>query len=298
MDRHRIVVTGATGGLGSAVVEALLRLQPAADLAVSVREPTKAEHLAMRGVRVRQGDFDRPETLDHAFEGAERVLVVSTRHPGNAQRFAAQRSAIDAAIRAGARHVFYTSIVQRLGSRFAAAPGHFDTEDYLEACGTGHTILRNGQYMENLPLFLGASLDTGDLALPPDGPTAWVSRLDLAEGIARLMAAEGPLPRSIFLTGPEALDFSQIAEVAGKAIGRPITRRVVTDEDYVALLAQQGFPEGFAKMLATGFASREAGELAMVDPALEALLGRPLRRLDEVLPGLLAEARATVTAAS
>jgi uncharacterized protein YbjT (DUF2867 family) len=144
--------------------------------------------------------------------------------------------------------------------------------------------------MENLPMFLGKSLMTGDLALPPDGPTAWVSRLDLAEGIARLLLAEGSLPQSVLLAGPEALDFAQIAAAASKAIGRPITRRVVTGDDYVALLAQGGVPEGFAKMLATGFASREAGELAIVDPALEGLLGRPLRRLEEVLPGLLAEA--------
>src|SRR5262245_12240473 len=64
------------------------------------------------------------------------------------------------------------------------------------------------------------SILTGDLALPPDGPTAWVSRIDLAEGIARLMLQKKPLPETVLLAGPEALDFAQVAEIAGLAVGR------------------------------------------------------------------------------
>jgi len=293
-DRRKVVITGATGGLGSAVIAALSRAAPVSELGVSVQSPEKAAHLAARGLRVRQGDFDDPRSLDHAFEGAERVLIVSTRAPSNAARFAQARNAIEAARRCGARHILYTSIVQRPGSRFAAAQGHFDTEAYLEACGTGYTILHNGHYMENLPMFLGASLATGDLPLPADGPTAWVSRLDLAEGIAKLLLAQDRLPENIVLTGPEALDFAAIAQIAGKAVGRPIARRVVSSEEYVALLVTRGFPEGGARLLATGFDSRAAGELAIVDPALEAVLGRKLRRVEEVLPGLIAEVRKEV----
>ena len=221
-DERKVVISGATGGLGSTVIEALLRLAPAAELGVSVREPGKAGDLAARGVRVRHGDFDRPETLDAAFEGAERVLIISTRAPANSARLAQACNAIEAALRCGVRHIFYTSIVQRPGSRFAAAQGHFDTEAYLEACGARHTILRNGHYMENLPMVLGPSIAGGDLALPPDGPTAWVSRLDLAEGIAKLLLAAGKLPESVLLTGPEALDFSDIAP--GSRARRPAVR--------------------------------------------------------------------------
>jgi NAD(P)H dehydrogenase (quinone) len=296
-ERARIIVTGATGGLGSEVIEALLRLAHPAELAVSTTDPHKAAPLQARGLRVRHGDFDRPETLDNAFEGAERLLIISTRAPGNERRFAQARNAIEAAMRGGVRHILYTSIVQRHGSRFEAAQGHLDTEAYLEARGASHTILRNGHYMENLPLFLGVGLATGDLALPPDGPTAWVARADLAEGIARLLLAEKTPPQSLVLTGSEALDFAQIAEIASRALGRPIRRRVIGPEEYIALLVGQGFPQGAASLLASGFASREAGELAIVDSALERLLGRPLRKLEEVLPELLARAAGTARGA-
>src|SRR5689334_14582490 len=143
-DYRRVVITGATGGLGSDVIAQLQRFAPAADLGVSVRLPERAAHLAAAGVRVRRGDFNDTASLENAFEGAARVLLISTRTPGNAARFQEQRNAIEAARRCAVRHVFYTSIVQRPGSPFDVAAGHHDTESYLAASGIPFTVLRNG----------------------------------------------------------------------------------------------------------------------------------------------------------
>ena len=74
----KILVTGATGQLGSKVVEALLASVPAESLAVSVRDTEKASDLRSRGVEVRHGDFDDPTSLDKAFAGVDRLLIVST----------------------------------------------------------------------------------------------------------------------------------------------------------------------------------------------------------------------------
>jgi NAD(P)H dehydrogenase (quinone) len=282
----RIVVTGATGGLGSSVVEQLLRLSPRSLLAVSVRNPDAARHLSERGVGIRRGDFDEPASLAPAFEGAERLLIVSTR-ADNRTRIVQHRNAIDAAHRAGVRHVYYTSIVQRPGSVFAPARGHFDTENYLAASGPAWTIFRNGQYIENLPMFLAPAIATGALALPPDGPTAWVARQDLAEGIARVMIEGGRERESLLLTGPEALDFAQIVAIAARILGRRIARRTISAARFKEMLAARGLSRDAARVLASGFVSRAAGELAAVDPTLADLLGRPLKRVEDVLPDLL-----------
>jgi NAD(P)H dehydrogenase (quinone) len=287
-DYRRVVITGGTGGLGSDVIAQLQRFAPAADLGVSVRLPERAAHLAAAGVRVRRGDFNDPASLENAFEGAARVLLISTRTPGNAARFQEQRNAIEAARRCAVRHVFYTSIVQRPGSPFDVAAGHHDTESYLAASGIPFTVLRNGQYIENLPMFLGDSIFSGELALPQDGPTAWVSRVDLAEGIARLLLQEAPLPQSVSLTGPEALDFAAIAGIASRFVGHPIVRRTLADEEFGKLLARRGLPPPLVRSMTSGFASRAAGELATVDRTLQQLLGRPLLRVADVLPDLLA----------
>jgi uncharacterized protein YbjT (DUF2867 family) len=287
-DFREVVITGATGGLGSDVIAQLQRMAAPSVLGVSVRSPEKAAALAKAGIRVRHGDFNDKASLEQAFAGARRVLLISTRTPGNEARFKEQRTAIDAAIRCGVEHIFYTSIVQRPGSVFDVAQGHFDTEAHLASCGAAYTVLRNGQYIENLPMFLGQSIFTGDLALPQDGPTAWVSRVDLAEGIARLLLSKDTLPERILLTGPEALDFTAIATIAGRTMGHRIVRRTISGKEFASMLERRGLPSQLAQSLATGFASRAAGELAEIDPALHRLLRRPLRRVSEVLPDLLA----------
>jgi NAD(P)H dehydrogenase (quinone) len=101
-----IVVTSATGKLGSAVVRNLLRYTPASHVAVSVRKPEEARLFAAHGVDVRRGDFDEPETLDRSFAGAAQLLLISASGIDHEQRAARHRNAIRAAIRAGVGHVF------------------------------------------------------------------------------------------------------------------------------------------------------------------------------------------------
>jgi NAD(P)H dehydrogenase (quinone) len=294
----RIMVTGATGGLGSTVANHLLRLAPESLLAVSVRQSEAARSLSDRGVAVRQGDFDIPSTLAAAFDGAERLLIVSTRG-GNDERIRQHRNAIGAAVSAGVARIYYTSIVQRSGSAFAVAEGHLQTEQDLAGCGVSYTVFRNGQYMENLPMFLGWGLVGDRLELPRDGPTTWVSRLDLAEGIARIMLAPEDEPsRSLTLTGPEAIDFARVAAIAGSVLGRSIERTIISGDEFVERLVRKGLPIGLALMFESGFRSRARGELGLVSPELEDIIGRPLRTVANELPRLLAQTAKQVASRS
>lgn len=92
-----IIVTGATGGLTGATVDHLLERVPTDDVVLAVRDPTKAQRFADRGVAVRRGDYADPESLKGAFEGAEQVLLVSSSDPG-ADAVSLHRAAIDAAV--------------------------------------------------------------------------------------------------------------------------------------------------------------------------------------------------------
>src|SRR5439155_21512712 len=103
-----IIVTGANGKLGRAVVERLLRLVPAERVGVSVRDLEKARELKERGVRVRRGDFDNAVSLTHAFEGVSQVLIVSSASLGETA-VRQHRTAIDIARKAGAHRILYTS---------------------------------------------------------------------------------------------------------------------------------------------------------------------------------------------
>ena len=271
-----IVVTGATGLLGGAVVERLLGKVPAAEIGVSVRDPAKAEALANRGVRVRRGDYDDAASLAHAFEGAEQLLLVSAAATGE-PALRQHATAIDAARAAGVRRIVYTSHMgANPASAFAPMPDHAATEALLEASGLAFTALRNGFYTASGRMLLGQAFETGELAAPADGPVSWTAHDDLAEAAAIVLTDEGrfegPTPP---LTGSAALD---LAALAAEVLGRPIRRTVLTDAQY-----REALPEPVAEMLLGLFAASRAGEFAAVDPTLGELLGRPPLTVRDVL---------------
>jgi NAD(P)H dehydrogenase (quinone) len=279
-----IIVTGATGLLGSQIVERLLERVPARGIGVSVRKPDRAAGLAGRGVRVRRGDFTDPASLAEAFEGATQVLIVSADTTGEAA-VAQHTAAIDAAVAAGARRILYTSH-QGAGehSLFEPMPDHAATESYLAKVGVAFTALRNGFYAGTVPRLLGRALETGELAAPADGPVSWTAHADLAEAAAITLAEEGrydgPTPP---LTAPEALDLADAAAILSELTGRPVRRVVVDDDEWVAGLVAHGVPQDQATMLLGMFHASRRGEFAVTSPELETLLGRPATSLRAVL---------------
>ncbi|RKE17049.1 SDR family oxidoreductase [Streptomyces sp. TLI_171] len=270
-----IIVTGATGKLGRRVVERLLARVPAERLGVSVRDPRKAQDFADRGVRVRQGSFDDPASLVHAFEGAEQLLLVSLDRTGE-ECVAGHRAAIDAAVKARVGRILYTSQMGAAhDSHFQACRDHAVTEDLLRATGLPWTALRNGFYAASALQFLEAARHSGDIALPADGPVTWTGHDDLAEATAAILTDdgrfEGPTPP---LTGPAALDFDAVAELAARVTGRPFTRTVVPDGAFREQALAHGAPAPVADLLVSIFAAARHGEFTAVDPTLADLLGR------------------------
>ncbi|MGW3289008.1 SDR family oxidoreductase [Streptomyces sp. NPDC001002] len=270
-----IIVTGATGKLGRRTVERLLERVPADRVGISVRDPRKAQDLADRGVRVRQGNFDDPTSLAHSFEGAEQLLLVSLDRTGQ-ECVSGHRAAIDAAVRAGVGRILYTSQMGAAhDSRFQACRDHAQTEDMLHATGLPWTALRNGFYASSALHFLEPTRRTGDIALPADGPVAWTGHDDLAEATSVILAKEahfeGPTPP---LTGPAALDFDTIAEIASETTGRSFTRTVVPDDVFRDQALAHGAPAPIADLLLSIFTAARNGEFTAVDSTLAELIGR------------------------
>lgn len=279
-----IIVTGATGQLGSAIVERLLERVPADRIGVSVRDPERANGLAERGVRVRHGDFDDAPSLTHAFEAAEQILVVSSATSGDAA-VRQHHTAIEAAKAVGAGRLVYTSHMgSSRTSSFAPMLDHAATEAMLQQSGLAFTSLRNGFYASSALMLLGPALETGEVEAPADGPVSWTAHADLAEAAASALTDEGRLDGlTPALTGSEAIDLADIVEIAAQLSGRPINRTVVSDDQYRRSLVSHGVPGTAADMLVGMFAASRQGEFAAVDPTLAKLLGRPPMTIRDVL---------------
>lgn len=285
-----IIVTGANGKLGRAIVEQLLTRVPADQIGVSVRDTEKAHGLAEQGVRVRQGDFDDPASLAYAFEGASQVLIVSSNSSGE---LAVQhhRTAIDAAKKVGVRRILYTSHMGASPtSLFPPMVDHAATEAVLRESGVAYTSLRNGFYTDSALMILGNAIKTGELRAPEDGPVAWTSHSDLAEVTAITLSEDildGITPN---LTASEALDLGGIAAIASELAHRPIQRVVVPDAEYRAGLIAHGVPEAGANMLLGIFLASRQGDFSQVDPTLAHLINRPPTPLRDVLKATIASA--------
>ncbi|KAB1935023.1 NAD(P)H-binding protein [Micromonospora sp. ALFpr18c] len=285
-----IVVTGATGQLGSQIVDRLLERVPASEVGVSVRDVGKAAGLAERGVRVRAGDFTDPSTLTHAFDGADKVLVVSASIRGSGA-VAANRAAIDAAHAAGAKRILYTS--HQAASRdslFPAQLTHAATEEHLAGLGVPFTALRNGFYANTLSLSIAGALETGQLVAPSDGPVSWTAHADLAEAAAIALTEDVLDGVTAALTAPEMLDLAAVAGILTEITGRAITRVVLDDEEWKAAAVVRGMPAAAADFTLGMYRAARRGEFAVTDPTLETLIGHRPASARSVLKAIVAHA--------
>jgi NAD(P)H dehydrogenase (quinone) len=278
-----IIVTGAGGQLGRAVLDNLLEHVPADQLGASTRDPQQLAGPHERGVRVRPADFAEPAGLAGAFEGASTVLIVSVNGIGE-ESVRRHRNAVDAAVAAGAKRIVYTSHMGAdPSSPFPPMPDHAGTEEALRQSGVAFTSLRNGFYAATVPMLLRHALETGELRVPEDGPVAWTTHADLAAAAARILidgGFDGPTPP---LTGPEAVDMARVAEIATRHTGRPIRRVVVPDDEYRQGLLAAGLPTTAADMLVGLFAASRRGDFGPAGPALAGLLGRPATSIEDYL---------------
>lgn len=282
-----IVVTGATGQLGRLTIEELLRTVPAERIVAAVRTPARAADLAERGVQVREADYDRPETLAAALDGAERMLLVSGNEVG--RRFAQHRAAVDAARRAGVALVVYTSVLHADTTPLPVAPEHRETEAYLRASGLPFSLLRNGWYTENYTAFAHAAVQHGVLhGSARDGRVASASRADYAAAAAAVLTGEGHEGTVHELSGDTAWSLPELAAAIAAVTGAPVVYRDLPVAEYERVLLSAGLPAPVAAMLAATDAAIADGWLADTPGTLAALTGRPTTPLATTLATVLA----------
>ncbi|MEH7254141.1 SDR family oxidoreductase [Neobacillus niacini] len=284
----KFLVTGATGKLGSKVVETILETVPASQLAVSVRDPEKAEGLRSRGVEVRQGDFDRPESLDAAFAGIERLLIISA-DGDNETRIRQHTNAVAAAERAGVKFIGYTSLANATESKNLMAPPHVATEAAIIKTGIPYTILRNNWYLENeIGSIQGALAGAPWVTSARDGKVGWALQHDYAEAAAAVLVGTEHENKVYELSG-QLLTQEELVLALESVLGKEIPVQQVNDETYAEIMKGIGLPDFVIPIVVGIQESIRNGSLDVESNDFEKVLGRPVTPITVALKQIVNE---------
>lgn len=277
-----IVITGASGQLGRLVIQNLLKTVAPADIIAAVRSPEKASDLAALGVHVRKADYNEPATLQHAFQGAMRVLLISSSEVG--ARAAQHDAVIAAAKHAGVKLLAYTSLLHADRSALALASEHQHTEAAIRACGLRYAMLRNGWYSENYAAGIPGAIANGALiGSAGDGRIASATRADYAAAAAAVMVGEAAGNQVYELAGDTSYTLAELAAEIGHRSGKELPYFNMSEADYKAALIKAGVPAAFAALLADSDVGAAAGGLFDDSHRLSQLIGRATTPMKETV---------------
>lgn len=280
----KIGVSGASGHLGRAVVSELLQRPDGHEVVAITRTPETVSGPAQG----RFGDYDRPESLAEAYAGLDHLLIIPTVDPVPGKRGAQNVAAIDAAVRAGVKHVVFMSAA---GARQEEEPAlgapYWRGEQRLIATAPAWTILRMNYYAEALVQQAQSSLDQGVLTGLAENRVAFVARGDVAAAAAGILIGDGHAGAIYNATGPERLSGAERAALIAEITGRPLAFLVITEEQLRAGLTQAGLPAGGVNAVISIQRSFAAGAFDILTGDVERLGGRPAKPLRDVLAGAL-----------
>ncbi|MCB0907872.1 MAG: NAD(P)H-binding protein [Nocardioidaceae bacterium] len=281
------MVTGGNGRLGRAIVEHLVTIVDPGEVAVGVRDPQIASGLGRLGVEVRRADFEDAAAMRTAFDGIERMVLVSTNAMPHTTRYRHLQDATDAALRAGVDSIVYTSLITTAPE--AIGDVHRLSEHYLRRSGARVTLLRHPLYLES---FVDDLVGEPSVEAVSDGPINAAWRDDLAEAAARVLADDARLEVYDF-TGPTAWRMSDLAAEIERQQGRPMPFRRLSEHDFLRHAAGEGAPDFLRQILLDLQHTIEAGGFAHVTDDLARVLGRPPRSMPDRVAQLSALAAST-----
>jgi len=212
----------------------------------------------------------------NAFAGIDKLLFVSSGELGN--RSEQHRQVVKAAKNAKVKHILYTSQIHKTDNPSSpmkfVMKSHLATEIAIMKSGMNYTILRNGLYLDMLPLFLGDKVIENGIFLPAgNGGIAFTLRSEMAEVAATILSSEGHKNKIYDISG-KAVSFLDIATNIYQITNKNITYVSPDLDSFINTTVKQGMPREYAKMLG-GFAmAAQQGELEGENSPIEKLLGR------------------------
>ncbi|GHO45745.1 SDR family oxidoreductase [Ktedonospora formicarum] len=235
-----ILVTGANGLAGSAMIREFARQSYPVKALVRSRRSAQALE-ALTAVDLVEGDMLHPETLTNALSGVDRVLLISS---PNQQMMETQCTFIDAAKKAGVRHIIKLSgVTTSLDSSFLFSRMHAEISRYLEQSGLGWTFLRPSQFMTEYLREVPTIVAERAFFLPfEEAKLAPVDLEDIAKAAFALLTQPEHEGKTYMMSGPEALNMTEIAEQISLATGSTVRYVNISPEERKQAQLTAGIP--------------------------------------------------------
>lgn len=272
-----ILVTGATGNFGGAVIDFLQAEKKDLGIAALLRDKSKGPELRSRNIDIRQGDYNDPHSLLKAFQGVRKLLLVSGNDVQNREQ--QHRNVIDAAKKARVNHIVYTSFMRKTNNQNnplgIVGISHINTEKYLKESGIDYTILQNALYFEALPGFLGEEVFEKGIYLPAgQGKVACVLREEMAAAAASVLAHEGHANREYIIANTRNYSMHDVAKQLSHISGKNVEYTPAEPAEFINVLSMEGLPEENIKGIMAFCDAISKGEFETNTTDIEKLLGR------------------------
>jgi NAD(P)H dehydrogenase (quinone) len=272
----KILVTGASGAIGKKTLEHLLKRQPVDELVGMVRDVAKAQDLAEKGIELRQGDYLDSASLNRAFVGVEKLMLVSAQ--AFTDRNTAHANVVDAAVKAGVKHIVYMPVQRKPNSNFVLKEitnEDIFAVDRILSSGIPYTFVRHPVFLDFISTYIGKSAHkSGVYVTAGDSKFSPAMRDDLSEAHAVVLSEAGHENKTYTLSGTPAVSFSDIASILTEATGTKVPYVTVSAEEYVKIRIADGWPPFVAEFAVGWVQALAGGEFSEHTDDLERLIGR------------------------
>ncbi|QGI03024.1 NAD(P)H-binding protein [Bacillus subtilis] len=285
------MITGATGKLGGLTIEHLLNTRgiSANQIIALVRDEKKAKHLAEKGIEIRVGSYDDLITLNLAFEGVNKLLLISSAELDNVKRLQQNHNAVMAAKSAQVDHIFYVGLAHPELRAYEVEDVELATEHSIRAVNLPFTFIRNGTYLDEVTYDLKAAVKHGELLSSTNGKAFnYVLRKDLALANATILTEEGHQNKTYELVRSKLITYSDLASALSHVTEKEILYKEAPNNITIRRLIESGVNARAAESLVNVFHKAIAdGKFLSTSNDLEHLLGGQLTPLDQSVEALL-----------
>jgi uncharacterized protein YbjT (DUF2867 family) len=263
-----ILVTGATGNVGSDVLRGLLEL--GVPVRAAVTDVARARTILPENADLVRFDFTDPSSFGPALEGVNRVFLMRPPVMGDPKVFQPFLEAIRAC---KIEQVVFLSL---LGAQGNPVVPHRKLELVIERLGIPHVFLRPSFFLQNLSTtHLQDILERNDLFVPAgNGRTSFIDARDIAAVAVRALSLPHVVNGGIDLTGPEALTYSEVAEIFSHVLGRTITYSDPAALRFAREMRSRGMKSAFVNIMILIYTTNRLGLAARVTKDVERILGR------------------------